>query len=171
MCRMEPRDLLEAVLELERHANSEGWDQPTLLFALVHSADVRREQPELARQIGIAESGPAITSFEQEPPGPDQAIDEFLARIEWPNIIAGAAIVVERVVLPPEAEKALANVAHPDVEARAHPQAREMRIVAAVARSGEHMCAVRMLGAPDDSVLTGNDLVPGLAEALAATFR
>ena len=33
------------------------------------------------------------------------------------------------------------------------------------------MCALRLRGADDESVLTGADLVPALAEALLATFR
>jgi hypothetical protein len=46
-----------------------------------------------------------------------------------------------------------------------------MRIVAAVSRGGHRMCALRLRGADDDSVLTGPDLVPGLCDALAETFR
>ena len=89
----------------------------------------------------------------------------------WPEQIAGAAVVVERVVLPPEAEEGLAERPDAAALAREHPEARDMRIVVAVTRSGETMCALRLRGADDESVLTGPDLVPGLADALAATFR
>jgi hypothetical protein len=171
MRRMDPQDLLDATLDIERHVNSDGWDQPTLLFALVPTVRIRAEQPELAAQLGVVEAGPALTTFEQEPPPSDQPLDEFLAGIEWPDQIAGAAIVVERIVLPPEAEAALADRPDSTARAREHPEARDMRIVVAVGRDGQTMCAVRARGADDDSVLTGPDLVPALAEALAATFR
>jgi hypothetical protein len=168
---MDPQDLLDATLDIERHVDSDGWDQPTLLFALVPTVRIRAEQPELAERLGVVEGGPALTTFEQEPPPAEQPLDEFLAGIEWPEQIAGAAIVVERLVLPPEAEAALADRPDSAARARQHPDARDMRIVVAVARDGLAMCAVRARGADDDAVLTGPDLVPALAEALAATFR
>ena len=54
--RVDNRDLLAAVLEIERHVDSDGWDQPTLLFALVATEQIRVEQPELAP--GSASSTP-----------------------------------------------------------------------------------------------------------------
>ena len=168
---MDPADLLAATLDIEAHVDSDGWDQPTLLFALVPTARIRAESPELAAQLGVADSGPALTTFEQEPPPSDVELDEFLARIEWPGQIAGAALVLERIVLPPDAEAALVDRPDAAAVARAHPNAREMRLVVAVARTGETMCALRLRGAADEDVLTGPDLVPGLAEALLATFR
>ena len=168
---MTDQDLLDAVLDIERHVDSDGWDQPALLFALVPTDDVRREQPELARQLGVEHAGPALTTFEQEAPPADQPLDEFLARIEWPAQIAGAAVVLERIVLPPEAEAAVADRPDAASVAREHPDAQDMRIVAAVSRDGHRMCALRLRGAADESVLTGPDLVPALCDALAATFR
>ena len=168
---MTDQDLLDAVLDIERHVDFDGWDQPPLLFALVPTEDVRRDQPELARQLGVEDAGPALTTFEQEAPPDDEPLDEFLARIEWPAQIVGAAVVVERIVLPPEAEAVVADRPDAAAVAREHPQARDMRIVAAVSRDGQRMCALRLRGADDDSVLTGPDLVPGLSDALAATFR
>jgi hypothetical protein len=168
---MDAQDLLEATLDIERHVDADGWDQPALLFALVDTARLRAEQPELATQLGVLEAGPVLTSFEQEPPQADEDLDAFLARIEWPDQVVGAAVVVERIVLPPDAEAAIG--ARPDAAqlAREHPQARDMRIVAAVDRTGLAMCALRVRGHGDHEVLTGADLVPGLTEALAATFR
>lgn len=164
-------DLLAAVLEIEGHVASDGWDQPTLLFALVPTERIRRDQPELAARLGVEDSGPALTTFEQPRPPADEELDSFLGGITWPEEIAGAAIVVERIVLPPDAEAALAE--RPDAAqlAREHPQAQDMRIVVGVSREGTRMCALRLRGADDDSVLTGADLVPGLAEALVETFR
>jgi hypothetical protein len=168
---VDDQDLLAAVLDIEAHVDSDGWDQPALLFALVPTDEVRRDNPELARQLGVNDGGPALTTFEQEAPPDDEPLDEFLGRIEWPEQIVGAAVVVERIVLPPDAEAALADRPDAATVARAHPDARDMRIVAAVSRRGQRMCALRLRGADDDSVLTWPDLVPGLCDALAATFR
>ncbi|HSO03929.1 MAG TPA: PPA1309 family protein, partial [Candidatus Limnocylindrales bacterium] len=91
------------------------------------------------------------------------------------------ALVVERIVLPPEAEAAVADRPDAAAVAREHPAAQAMRIVVAVTKDGQQVSVLRLRGAPgadgsppsdaEDSVLTGHDLVPGLAEALIATFR
>jgi len=178
--RMEPQDLLAAALDIERHVASQGWDQPTLLFALVPTEHVRTAQPGLAAQLGVLDGGPALTTFEQPAPPDDEELDVFLARIEWPPEIVGAALVVERIVLPPEAEAAVADRPDAATVAREHPKAQDMRIVVAVTKDGQQMSVLRLRGAPgadgtpddsEDAVLTGHDLVPGLAEALIATFR
>jgi hypothetical protein len=178
--RMDAQDLLAAALDIEKHVASQGWDQPTLLFALVPTEHVRTAQPGLAAQLGVLEGGPALTTFEQPAPPDDEELDVFLARIEWPPEIVGAALVVERIVLPPEAEAAIADRPDAATVARAHPAAQDMRIVVAVTKDGQQMSVLRLraaadadgsAGEADDSVLTGHDLVPGLAEALLATFR
>ena len=168
---MDSQDLLAAALDIEAHVASDGWDQPPLLFALVPTARIRAEEPELAAQLGVVDGGPALTTFEQEAPPADQELDEFLSRIEWPEQITGAALVVERIVLPPEAESAVADRPDAAAAAREHPQAQDMRIVVAVTRDGQTMCALRLRGQDEESVLTGPDLVPGLSAALLATFR
>jgi hypothetical protein len=177
---MDAQDLLAAALDIERLVASQGWDQPALLFALVPTDHVRTTQPELAAQLGVLEGGPSLTTFEQPAPPDDEDLDVFLARIQWPTEIAGAALVVERIVLPPEAEAVIADRPDAATVAREHPLAQDMRIVVAVTRDGQQMSVLRLRAAPeadgssdgtDESVLTGNDLVPGLAEALLATFR
>ncbi len=176
---METPNLLPAALDIERHVASQGWDQPALLFALVPTDHVRQTQPELAEQLGITDGGPALTTFEQPRPPEDEDLDVFLARVAWPAEITGAALVLERIVLPPEAEASIAGQPDPTAAARAHPDAQDVRIVAAVARDGQQMSVLRLRGgagpgaevdAHGDSVLTGHDLVPGLSEALLATF-
>lgn len=195
---MDSPDLFAAAMDIERHVASQGWDQPALLFALVPTERVRADQPELAAQLGVTDAGPALTTFEQPAPPDEEELDDFLARIEWPAQIVGAALVVERLVLPPEAEAQIADRPDAATVARLHPDARDMRIVAAVTRDGDRMCVLRLRGqraggevAPDDhaslpettgagegvmfddddEVLTGEDLVPGLADALLATFH
>ena len=177
---MDTQDLLAAALDIERHVASQGWDQPTLLFALVPTALIRAEQPELAAQLGVVDGGPALTTFEQPAPPDDEDLDVFLARIEWPAEITGAALVVERIVLPPEAEAAIADRPDAAAAARAHPAAQDMRIVVAVTKDGEQMSVLRLRGAPGSGRIRRRrrglrpDRArprPGLAEALLATFR
>lgn len=169
---MESEDLLASAVEIERHVGTEGWDQPTLLFALVETERIRADQPQLAERLGLGEGGPALTTFEQEAPPDDEDLEVFLGRIEWPSEVDGAALVVERLVLPPDAEAQLASA--PDLvrAARAHPAARDVRIVVAVDRSGCAACVLRLRAEDggDDELATGPDLVPGLVSALAATF-
>ncbi len=168
---MESADLLAAVLDIEGHVAESGWDQPPLLFALVPSDVIRTENPSLAAQLGISEGGPVLTSFEQEPMAPDVDLAEFLAGISWPDQVAGVALVVERLVLPAQADPELASAQDPVALARSHPQREEVRLVVAVTRGAERMCALRLRSADSaDQVRTGADLVPGLAQALADTF-
>lgn len=168
---MQNADLLAAALDIERHVDAEGWDQPALLFALVESRRILVEQPGLAAELGLGLDSPTLTTFEQEAPPDDQDLDVFLGRIEWPEQIVGAALVVERLVLPPRAEAELADRPDAATVAREHPEARDMRIVVAVGRDGEQMCVLRLRGEADEDVLTGPDLVPGLAAAMLDTFR
>lgn len=53
-----------------------------------------------------------------------------------------------------------------------HPKRQEVRMTVAVLRDGARESAVRLREKDSPTeVLTGSDLVPGLAEALAATFE
>ncbi len=168
---MDERDLLEAVLDIERHVEADGWDQPTLLFALVTTEHLRRAEPGLAAQLGVDRDGPALTTFEQGATPADRALDVFLSGIEWPAEVAGAVLSMERIVLPPDAEEEVAASLAAARAAREHPDAQDMRIVVGVLRGGASMCALRARGHDDEAVLTGADLVPDLSDALLGTFR
>lgn len=165
--------LAAAVRELEAHAAESGWDQPARLFALVPTADLVRREPTLAAALGI-EDGPvqgALTPIEQEVT--DEQLERLLQTISWPGEVLGCAAVVERLVLPPGAdEELLDDSASATSYARQHPDRQEVRIVAAITRSGASYCALRMRAHDDpDSVLSGPDLVPGLLELLAETLQ
>ncbi len=165
--------LLRAVIELEQHVAGDGWDQPARLYALVETDALLAEQPALAAQLGLAGGRAAeLTSIEQEELPAYASLDELLAGIAWPHEVSGTALVVERVMLPPEAEAAM-----PDDDAEAltwvasHAERQDVRIAVAVLRDGSRQCAVRMRAHDtDDAVLSGPDLVPGLADALAGTL-
>lgn len=169
--------LTRAVLELDEYAAGLGWDQPARLFALVDTAELSRQDPQVAGRLGLAEAGgaAALTSVEQDELPRDVALDEFLATIAWPRTVAGCAMVVERLMLPPEAEERVPSDVSEDGLAdwvAAHPDRQEVRMTVAVLRDGSRESALR-LRAKDATteVLTGSNLVPGLADALAATFE
>jgi hypothetical protein len=151
--------LRQAALEVEAHVGAQGWDQAPRLFALV--------QPELADQLSADPD--SITPVEQELSG-DRELEDLLTEIEWPAAVMGCAAVVERIMLPPEAEDALPE--DPDellAAAAAHPDRREVRLVAAVTRDGSTHSAVRARDS-DAALLEGPDLVPGLIEHLRRTL-
>ena len=79
--------LASAVLEIEQHASSAGWDQPARLFALVDTADLVRHEPALAAAMGLddaAEQG-SLTAVEQDGLDPTVALERSLETIAWPD--------------------------------------------------------------------------------------
>ncbi|MER5603707.1 PPA1309 family protein [Streptomyces sp. NPDC002265] len=170
--------LTRAVLEIDEYASGLGWDQPARLFALVDTARLRAQEPSLAAQLGLgeeAETSTGLTPIEQDEIPTDKALDEFLATIAWPDAVVGCALTVERLMLPPSVE---AQVPQGLSDAKLtkwvseHPQRQEVRMTVAVLRDGARESAVRLREKDSPTeVLTGADLVPGLAEALTATFE
>ncbi|MGC0329634.1 hypothetical protein RKD23_002624 [Streptomyces sp. SAI-170] len=170
--------LTRAVLEIDEYASGLGWDQPARLFALVDTARLRTQEPALAAQLGLGdepETPTGLTPIEQDEIPTDKALDEFLGTIAWPDAVVGCAITVERLMLPPSAE---AQVPDGLGEAQLakwvarHPERQEVRMTVAVLRDGARESALRLREKDSPTeVLTGPDLVPGLAEALAATFE
>ncbi|MGW7684538.1 PPA1309 family protein [Kribbella sp. NPDC054772] len=174
-----PRDALSrAVVEIEKHVSSAGWDQPAQLFALVPTAELLRAEPNLAAQLGADDASQPLTPVAQgELPGglEDDNLADALGRIEWPDGVAGCALAIERIVLPAAAEAGLSSV-ESDAElaqlAGSDPRRHEVRMVAAVLREGDRFGAVRLRAHDEDSaVLTGVDLVPTLCEVLSLTFE
>jgi hypothetical protein len=162
-----------ALVDIESHVAAGGWDQPTKLFALVETATLLREEPSLIEEfkaLGVT-NPPAFTPVEQDDL-PDLPLDEVLQQITWGEQVAGCAIAVERLVLPAEVE---VEIPHDSPEMPAyvanHPLREEIRLVGAVLRNGHRDCALRMRkNDTDEEVLFGEDLAPGLLEALLGTF-
>ncbi|MEV5593058.1 PPA1309 family protein [Streptomyces sp. NPDC052496] len=168
--------LTRAVLEIDEYAAGLGWDQPARLFALVDTARLREQEPSLAEQLGIDDSTTAsLTPVEQDEIPADAPLDEFLATIGWPDAVAGCAMTVERLMLPPSAEDAVPagmDEAQLAEWVAGHPDRQEVRMTVAVLRDGTRESALRLREKDSTSeVLTGSQLVPGLADALAATFE
>ncbi|MER5752473.1 PPA1309 family protein [Streptomyces sp. NPDC002088] len=169
--------LTRAVLEIDEYASGLGWDQPARLFALVDTARLRAQEPSLAAQLGLGEEQETtgLTPIEQDEIPTDKQLDEFLATIAWPDAVVGCALTVERLMLPPSAEAQVpqglsdAKLAKWVAE---HPERQEVRMTVAVLRDGARESAVRLREKDSPTeVLTGADLVPGLADALTATFE
>lgn len=163
-----------AVVETERHVAGFGWDQPPRLFALVRTRALVAREPGLAASLGPPDQidHTHLTAVEQDRLAPTSSIESMLGTMAWPAEVDGAALAVERLVVPPEAERDL-----PDDPARAvdhlsaHPDRRDVRLVVGVLRDGTAMCALRQRQHDDDaSVALGPDLVPGLVQALHATL-
>lgn len=163
-------ELQAVVRELEAHAAGLGWDQPERLYAVVSTLELLANQPELADALGDAT---AWTPVEQEPLPPGVRLEEMLAQIVWPDEVDGCAVVLERLVLPPEADAQIpSDPAAAQEYAAGHPGRQEVRIVAAVLRDGEQACALRLRSHDDpDSVLSSPDLVPDLLTMLHATLE
>ncbi len=163
--------------EIEEFVGSAGWDQPPQLFALVPTAALLDEQPELAGQLDRANP---LTPVAQEAL-PDGDLAEALSRIAWPEIVTGCALAQEIIVLPPDAESELPDVAEADADrlrkaAADHPRRTEARLVAAILRDGEGACVMRLRGLSQDEeeqldeIIESPDLAPNLLEALKRTL-
>lgn len=168
-----------AVRELERHVARGGWDAPLRVFALIRTAEAISRDPSLAEQlppdlVATAATDPThITSVEQEDLPDADGLEQLLAGIAWPDAVDGAALVCERVVVPPDVERELPDDPDEAVEVlMAHPQREDVRLAVGVLRDGTTSCALRTRRNDDDlAVGTGPDLVPGLTAALTATLR
>ncbi|UIX30908.1 PPA1309 family protein [Streptomyces sp. GQFP] len=173
---MAANPLTRAVLEIDEYVSGLGWDQPARLFALVDTARLKVQEPSLAAQLGLTDEQEAagLTPIEQDEIPAGKPLDEFLATIAWPDAVVGCALTVERLMLPPSAEASVPQgLSDKKLTAwvAAHPDRQEVRMTVAVLRDGTRDSAVRLRekDAATD-VLTGSGLVPGLAEALSATF-
>jgi hypothetical protein len=167
--------LAAAVLEIENHVAGEGWDRPARLYALVDTAALVRREPALAAAMGLDASSAqgSLTPVEQDQLAPDQPLEVVLESIVWPEEVAGCAAVVERLVLPPDADAHIPDdQAAAEEFAREHPDRQEVRIVAGATRAGATYCALRLRAHDDDqSVVGGGDLVPALLQLLRATLE
>lgn len=167
--------LAAAVLEIEAHHASAGWDQPAGLYALVDTAQLVAHEPALAAALGLdapREQG-SLTPVQQDELSADRPLEDVLQTIAWPDGVQGCAAVVERLVLPPAADGQVPeDPAEAEEFAREHPGREEVRIVAGVTRHGSSYCAVRLRSHDEAaSVMGGRDLVPGLLTLLRGTLE
>jgi len=171
-----PTVLQRALAEVEAHLNAGGWDQPARLYALVKTADLIESEPELAQSLGIADPAATdtLTPVEQESLPDGEPLDEWLGGIGWPAEVFGCALAQEVLTLPPsvEAEVPTGSDVDPAQWAANHPLRREVRMVVGVLRDGSRtsILRVRATDGGADDLVTGDELVPLLADALASTL-
>lgn len=162
-----------AALDTERHVASGGWDQAPRLFALVPTADLIEREPQLAAGLSVSDQVEgALTAIEQEDLPSADSIEQLLGQLAWPDTVEGCAIVLERLVVPPDAERELPDDPDAALDALAsHPERRDVRLLAAATRDGRSICLLRQREHDsDDKVATGPDIAPGLVAALRSTF-
>jgi hypothetical protein len=124
-------DLESMIRDLDRHVSGDGWGQPPRLFALV-----------------VAESGFTVVEQAWESSGEDVVAD--LARITWPDDVAGVALSVQRVLEPDH----------------------DVRLTVAAMRNQEVTTALRYREHDrDDQVAVGPGTVPRLERALWDTLQ
>ena len=166
--------LRAAVLELEQHAATTGWDQPARLFALVPTAELLANEPRLAEVLGLAPGADptgSLTPVEQDELPPEEALEELLLQMAWPEEVHGTAVILERLVLPPSVGELPEDPSAAQELAASHPDAEEVRMVAGATRTGSTYCALRLRSHDEDfAVIQGPDLVPALLELLLGTL-
>jgi hypothetical protein len=168
-----------AVQEVERHVAGAGWDAPVRVFALVRTQVALAAEPSLAAQmapdvLAAAQTAPwHLTSVEQEDLPQADDLEDLLAGLGWPESVDGAVVTVERIVLPTAAEDAMPD--EPDEALRYlmnHPDRSDVRLAVGVLRGGASWCTVRTRAFDSgDQVAQGPAVVPGLVEAVRATFE
>ncbi len=182
--------LYRCIRDVAEYADSEGWDQPPQLFALVPTADLVAAEPTLEEQL---DDGAALTPIAQEAlpddlTGDSMALDEFLATTSWPPAVHGVVLVQQIVVLPPTAEQTLDEAIAPLLAdrdaadqagrdaAQTHPERRDARLYAGVLREGVSLCLLQLRPEEDDAfpdldLRTAPNLAPNLVEALRHTLE
>jgi hypothetical protein len=160
-------DLAKVVAEVEQHVAREGWNQHPRLFALVATKDVAASDPHLVLDVARK-----YTSVEQDISDQSRDVDDLLAAITWPDEVLGAALVIERIVLPESAEHEIDSAPSPNAAASSHPLRDDVRMVAGVLRTGISVNALRFRSHDTDTdVALAPDLVPALNDALLASFN
>ncbi|TWE09401.1 hypothetical protein BKA23_3103 [Rudaeicoccus suwonensis] len=162
----------ECAVETERHVAAAGWDQAPRLFAIATNAGLLEREPALAAQLGAADPA-AYSTIEQDGVPHTSSIESLLRQLAWPPEVDGVALALERIVVPPEAERDLPDNPTEAAEAlAAHPDRSDVRLLVAVLRSGESICLLRQRAHDsDDKVAIGNDIAPGLVHALSTTLH
>ena len=167
----DPDALVAGLMEIERHVSGLGWDQPARLFALVPTADLIVAEPQLAEHLtgGAQPQSGQLSAIEQEGFSGGAELGDALARISWPASVTGVALSLERFFLPSTADRDLPDGTAAAELAAQHPERQEIRVVVGAVRGG-HTYGVARLRSHPEELLSGGDLVPGLAAALARTL-
>ncbi len=168
----ETEALIACLVDIERSVRRAGWDQPVRLFSLVSSQVLLESQPHLEEALGLSRdvAEDHLSAIEQDEFHSGLDLGEALARIAWPELVLGCAVAVERRVLPEGAEiSAELTGAELVKEVASHPDARDVRLVSGVTRSGAEYGLVRVRD-DESGLVSAPNLLPGLTRALLSTF-
>lgn len=170
---VDPSPLGGVVAEIDEELSRHSWGQPVRLFALVASDELIANEPELAAELKLLPG--TITSVEQDGFDPEVSAEQLLPQIAWPGEVLGAAVAVERLILPPATEATLMQSTDEDAlgaAVAAHDERIDVRVITAVTREGAELTLLR-LGPPYDQAITGapgERLAPELTDLLHTTF-
>ncbi|MHC3001981.1 PPA1309 family protein [Gordonia sp. GN26] len=161
-------DLGSALSEILDHVDAAGWGQAPSVFALVPTAVLAEQAPDV---LGDDADSP-LTPIEQECPD----LDAFLASAIWPDAVVGAAVATEIVVAPPAPgdDGTPRYVASESGSAAGDPDdaSEQARLVVGVLRSGKDLALMRLRRQAGEEIetLTHPQLGTELRAALAGTF-
>lgn len=147
-------DLGNALAQCAAYAAELPWDSPDLLFALVPTAELMRQAPDLVSEGDDSPLSPVL----QELDDPTADTATVLAGIGWPEAVAGTALVTEITVVSPDGDDGAG---------------RRARLIGGALRTGQRLAllALEAVDADDPNHLrTHPELAPELLDALAATF-
>lgn len=168
--------LAHVVVDIERTAARVGWDHAPTLYALVRTQDFLQHDglpEELVASIRAEWDGSpeALSAIIQDDLYSDD-LENVLGHLAWPPTVVGAALTVERVIIPPEVEEQAPEDPEEAIAfISAHPARTEVRLAAGALRSGETWVALRARPFDsDDKVGQGSELAPGLTDALLASL-
>lgn len=169
--------LRTVVEEIEQGAASLGWDRPAALYALVPTVQLMEtEGVPLDVLAGLQEAWDGtpthLSAIVQDSLG-NEDLEEVLPQLVWPDSVFGAAVTLERIIVPPSVEEEAPE--DPDEALQFildHPARTDVRLTIGVTREGDSWCAVRTRAFDDPTrVGTGENLVPVLVDALALGFH
>lgn len=168
--------LRRVVDEVEIGSSRLGWDQPPALYALVSTGELLAtdDLPEdIAEGIRASWDGTSLhfTAILQESLSDDQ-LEEALPRLAWPDSVAGVAVSVERIIVPPEVDAAAPEDPEEALQfINEHPARSEVRLTVGVLRGQVSWCEIRTKAFDQDTdVIKGKNLVPQLVELIEASL-
>ncbi|MFT4200391.1 PPA1309 family protein [Gordonia sp. (in: high G+C Gram-positive bacteria)] len=189
---LSPDALGSALRDVTEFVDAAGWGQPPMLFALVPTTVLAHTDPDLVDEYDDSELSPIAQEqlpLSDDPQTVDDELEHVLATTQWPDAVAGCALVQEIIVLPPQAEDDLDEAFEPlmadpeaaDAAARAtaesHPGGQEARLIAGALRDGRRLALLQLRAEETEEsdgrleLLAHPDLAPGLLDALAATLN
>lgn len=168
--------LRNVVDEIEIGSSKRGWDQPPALYALVYTQDLLSAQdlpPDVEEGIRAAWNGSSshLSAILQDFINEDQ-LEETLPKLAWPDSVAGVAVSVERIIVPPEVDEAAPEDPEEALKfINEHPARSDVRLTVGVLRGGQSWCEIRTKAFDQrEDVVKGGNLVPQLVELIEASL-